>query len=64
MILLVSLPTEKIDKDFMQSYWLPVALQFVPTKKNKPNWNFTVVCHGQPTEKRNSTSVSFYNGMK
>ena len=26
---------KKIDNDFTQSYWL--ALQFVPTKKNKPN---------------------------
>ena len=34
-MLLVSLPTEQIDKDFTQSYWL--ALQFVPTKKNKPS---------------------------
>ena len=39
-MLLVSLPTEQIDKDFTQSYWL--ALQFVPTKKNKPSRIFTV----------------------
>ena len=32
----------------MQSYWL--ALQFVPTKKNKPSQIFTVVCHRHPTE--------------
>ena len=32
----------------MQSYWL--ALQFVPTNKNKPNRIFTVVCHRHPTE--------------
>ena len=30
-------------------YWL--ALQFVPTNKNKPSRIFTVVCHGHPTEK-------------
>ena len=39
-MLLVSLPTEQIDKDFTQSYWL--ALQFVPTKKTKPRRIFTV----------------------
>ena len=39
---------KKIDNDFTQSYWL--ALQFVPTNKNKPNWIFTVVCHRHPTE--------------
>ena len=32
----------------MQSYWL--ALQFVPTEKNKPNRIFTVVCHRHLTE--------------
>ena len=48
-ILFVSLLTEKIDKDFTQSYWL--ALQFLPTKKDKPSRIFTVVCHRHPTEK-------------
>jgi len=37
---LVSLPTEKVDKDFTQSYWL--ALQFV-RPENKPNQILTVV---------------------
>ena len=46
-MLLVNLPTEQIDKDFTQYYWL--ALQFVPTKKNKPSRIFTVVCHRHPT---------------
>ena len=41
-------PTEKIDNDSTQSYWL--ALQFVPTKKNKPDRIFTLVCHTHPTE--------------
>ena len=39
---------KKNDKDFAQSYWL--ALPFVPTKKNKPDRIFTVVCHRHPTE--------------
>ena len=41
---MVGLKEEIIDKDFMQSYWL--ALQFVRTMENKPNWIF------HPTEKQ------------
>ena len=40
---------KKIDKDFTLYYWL--ALQFVSTKKSKPNQVFVVVCHKHPTEK-------------
>ena len=47
---------KKIDNDFTQSYWL--ALQFVPTKKNKPSWIFTVVCHRHPTEQGSTVQNS------
>ena len=53
-MLLVSLPTEQIDKDFTQSYWL--ALQFVPTKKNKPDFyrGMPQASHGKSIAQRNS----------